>query len=279
MKEIKISSFTLERYRLGELNPEDNLTIRNALVNDSSLRLSLKDLEDSDRELREYYSFESLNLPRASAARKWPIIKNRFTGKHIAGIAMMAAGVMLLLFLPILIITQNGFFASSGSTGLQQGILTEHNNMQDRAKGSTLTGIELSVYLKGNEDAPLEDLSVLREGSTVQLAYTMPAGAEHYGVIFSIDGRSEITMHYPYRAGQSSILVSGRKTFLNEAYILDDAPDYEVFIMVISDEPLEVSEILRRARRIADNELIHIQEKSAETFEDYDVAILTVIKD
>jgi len=126
---------------------------------------------------------------------------------------------------------------------------------------------------------------VLREGATVQLAYTAPSG-EYYGVIFSIDGRQTVTMHYPYRDGQSSLLVSGKHTFLSEAYTLDDAPLYEVFIMVISGKPLNAETVLGEAQKIAQTgntyqgytKLNVIEERSRAVFKDCEVEIITILK-
>jgi hypothetical protein len=142
----------------------------------------------------------------------------------------------------------------------------------DRTKGlADLLPVELSLYLKGEEEVVLSDQTVLEKGNTVQLAYTVPAGTEHYGVIFSVDGRAAVTMHYPYRKGQSSLLVSGKRTFLDEAYILDDAPDYEIFVMVVSEKPLDVDEILGEAQTI-------IEEKNNAAFADCEVETITIFK-
>jgi hypothetical protein len=72
-----------------------------------------------------------------------------------------------------------------------------------------------------------------------------------YGVIFSIDGRSAVTLHYPPVLGADTRLVTGKWTLLEEAYTLDDAPDYEVFFFVVGGEPLDVPVILNSARRFA----------------------------
>jgi hypothetical protein len=152
----------------------------------------------------------------------------------------------------------------------------------DRPKGFVSETPELAVYLKDNEEILLDNHALLSEGSTVQLAYTTPPGAERYGVIFSIDGRSVLTTHYPYWKGQSSILVSGKRTFLDEAYTLDDAPGYEVCVMVVSDEPLDTEEVLRKAQGLSLNlnpiSLNSIEEESKALFEGCEVETVTVLK-
>jgi hypothetical protein len=257
----KVSAFMLERYRLGELSPEEINIVDEALAADSGLHSRLKNLDESDRELRLLYPPESLGLSGIKSFGN--------TRKRVTNLARIAALVLVCILLPVLYLLRTG---PESSTGIAQ-----RDSLTDRAKGSVLQGAELSLYLEGNPDI-LSDQAVLTEGDTVQLAYTIPAG-EHYGVIFSIDGRSEVTMHYPYRRGQSSILVSGRKTFLDEAYTLDDAPDYEVFVMVISGEPLDTDAVLREARRITRvSGLKFVEAESREAFEGCDVEIISVLK-
>jgi hypothetical protein len=250
MKTGKVSVFMLERYRLRELSLEDQEMIEEALAVDSGLRDRLEELDESDRDLRLRYPWESSRLkPRRIIYAK--------TAARLAGLAaLIVAGILV----PVLYMT---FSTTSEPT--------------DRIKGAVQTNSELLIYVKG-EDVFLSDQTMLHEGNTVQLAYITPAGTEHYGVIFSIDGRSAVTMHYPYRKGQSSLLVSGKRTFLNEAYTLDDAPDYEVFVLVISEKPLDADAVLRKARRIAGESKTVIAEKSKAAFEGCEVETITILK-
>jgi hypothetical protein len=264
MKVNTISALMLEMYRLGELSAEDKKIVANALTADDELRLRLEQLDTSDRELRLRYPVENLRLPR----RRFPPIRKRLP--RIA----LAAAVALVVAVPVFRIASSWIQAHKNITVAA----VPQNSQTDRSKGHTLGGSELALYLKGNQETILPDQTVLREGSTVQLAYTVPAEIDYYGVIFSIDGRAAVTMHYPYRREQSSLLVSGRRTFLNEAYILDDAPDYEVFVFVVSEEPLDVDTILHGAHKIAGEPQAIIEEKSKMVFENYEVETVTILK-
>ena len=254
----------LERYRLGELDSEDQKAVNEALAADGELRSQLAKLEESDRELRLRYPAGHFGLDSRASRRGL-----KLPGKRVMRFARIAAVVLVCIMLPVV------YFLRSG-TGVYSGVSVAAGSPVDRAKGSVPAGAELSLYLKDDPEIPLSDQTVLREGSTVQLAYTTPAGAEYYGVIFSIDGRSEVTMHYPYRRGMSSLLVSGRRTFLNEAYTLDDAPDYELFVMVISALPLDADTVIREAQRIAGTSVGRSQ--LIETFEGCEVEIVSVLK-
>jgi hypothetical protein len=278
MKTGNVSAFMLERYKLGELNSEDQWAITEALKTDEELRSRLEVLEESDRELRLRYSADFFGLENLPRRR---IVHTRTVTRFIGLAALIAAGVILPVFYYFALLRNepgiSGQQTAQHELDINKGITVAAvpNDLQtDRTKGLAQEGplpVELSLYLKGEEEIVLTDQTVLEKGNTVQLAYTVPAGSEHYGVIFSIDGRAAVTMHYPYLKGQSSLLVSGKRTFLSEAYILDDAPDYEIFIMVVSEKPLDVDEILGEAQTI-------IEEKNSAVFADCEVETITIFK-
>jgi len=259
MENNKVSNLMLERYRLGELLPEDKKALEEAFATDENVRSRLIVLDESDRELRNRYPVEFFDpgvcqaLPDKITESSHPP-KMRFSGRwktlpaRLPKQGKIAAVILLCFALPLV------FYLRVQSQAEAHGISGPAYELSaDRAKGAVLSHAELSVYLKGDSEILLGDQAVLEEGNTVQLAYTAPVG-ECYGVIFSIDGRSEVTMHYPYRTGQSPLLVSGKRTFLSEAYTLDDAPLYEVFVMVVSENPLNVEAVLLEAQNIAKTE-------------------------
>jgi hypothetical protein len=222
--------------------------LEEAFSTDENVRCRLIVLDESDRELRNRYPVEFLDLKSSRPP------KMRFSGKwkwlptNLPKQGKIAAAILLCFALPLV------FYLRLQSQAEAHGITAlAHESSADRAKGAVLSHAELSVYLKSDSEILLGDQAVLGEGNTVQLAYTAPVG-ECYGVIFSIDGRSEVTMHYPYRTGQSPLLVSGKRTFLSEAYTLDDAPFYEVFVMVVSEKPLDAETVLLEAQNIAKTE-------------------------
>jgi len=286
MEKNNVSNFMLERYRLGELLPEDRKALEEAFSTDENIRSRLIVLDESDRELRKRYPVEFLDLKSSRPP------KMRFSGAGRRFLAKLpkqgkiAAVIFLCLSLPLVffLVTQN----RTQNRPETNSVFSSTESFTDRAKGTVLSRPELSVYLKGENEILLGDQTVLGEGNTVQLAYTAPAG-EHYGVIFSIDGRSAVTMHYPYRKGQSPVLVPGKKTFLNEAYTLDDAPFYEVFVMVVSEKPLDTDAVLLEAQNIAKTEnLASVDLRSNEgkkrvfgaraVFDDCDVETVKVLK-
>ena len=274
MKASSVSEFMLERYKLEELSHEDQRIIREALVTDADLRARLKKLDESDRELRQQYPVLPVDV---TALFKPGFLEQHSTSAKIR-IALIAAAIALCIALPVLFFTRSG---SKLKPGAGIPVASAPNDIPAvRAKGQTLTGSELFIYVKEEHDIILHNQTALEEGNTIQLAYTTPAGTDYYGVIFSIDGRSVVTTHYPYRKEQSSLLVSGKRTYLNEAYILDDAPDYEIFVFLVSAEPLNTELVLKDAQWIAQrsNSAEMIQEICTAVFEDCEVETVTLLK-
>jgi len=285
----RVSTLLLERYRLGEVSAKERKSVEAELAADGELRGRYELLNDSDRELRLRHPFESLDVQAALHDTAVPAAnphrfrsnerKRFFTPGRIWGFC--AAGLLLCVLFPSLYYLRGQAIGAKSETGTS----LVPGAGADRVKG-TGTKTELSLYLKGNtvqsadpesSGAKLRDKTLLRAGNTVQLSYTTPPGAAYYGVIFSIDGRSTVTLHYPYRANLKPALVAGKRTFLSEAYTLDDAPLFETFFMVVSQSPLDTDEVLRTARELAMDPKTALG-KSAAAFEGCEVETITVQK-
>jgi hypothetical protein len=252
----------LERYMLGETSPEEKETVELALGKDERFAEELAGLRSSDAEIRNMGSrlIPGIVLRMSREKRKQ---------RKVLGLC--AAALALIIIVPPALRDRR---ASPVDRGFTDAPI-------DRLKGGT----ELRVYLKTapsagspnegapNEGAVLYDGGALHEGSTVQLAYFVDTG--RYGLIFSIDSRSVVTLHYPYTEGESAILVPGKRMILDEAYTLDDAPDYEVFFLITSEKPLDVEAILDAARLLAWNPQAI---PDAKVFKGYEVKTVTVKK-
>jgi hypothetical protein len=93
----------------------------------------------------------------------------------------------------------------------------------------------------------LEDGARARAGDALQVAYD--AASMPYGTVFSIDGRGNVTLHYPTDASALPDLDSGGVVTLPRSFVLDDAPLFERFYFVASEEPFDVGRLLERVRR------------------------------
>lgn len=107
----------------------------------------------------------------------------------------------------------------------------------NRVKGN---GSRLFVYRKEGEKAVrLKTKTEVTEGDILQISYV--AAGEKYGVIFSIDGNGVITQHFPDSGISAGTLEAKGEIALEFSYRLDDAPQYERFVMVSSNEPFKTS--------------------------------------
>jgi hypothetical protein len=260
---MQISALTLERYNLGEVTGEEKVLVEAALAENTGLAERLAELRRSDAEIRRGFVSGRYFIGAGRDGRQKRPPRSILWG-------LGAVALALFIALPFLWVR----LSSSGLVG----------NLEDRIKGSAET-MELRVYLKTDgETAALADQAILREGNTVQLAYTVNGRPDTglYGVIFSIDGRSAVTLHYPPVLGADTRLVTGRWTFLEEAYTLDDAPDCEVFFFVVGGEPLDVPVILNSARQFAGQLAGNPEaalERSRSVFKNYEVKTVNLYKE
>jgi hypothetical protein len=147
MENNKVSNFMLERYRLGELLPEDRKALEEAFATDENIRSRLIVLDESDRELRNRYPVEFLDLkssrpPKMRFSGRWKGLPARLPKQwNIAAVILICFALSLVFFLRV----QNQAEA--------YGIPGPANELStDRAKGAVLSHAELSVYLKSDSE-------------------------------------------------------------------------------------------------------------------------------
>ena len=286
MKKASISALLLERYHIGEVTPDEKLQVEEALAKDDDLAAALAKLSLTNEKYFQQYPKEKFFTDEFNSRLKNTgrfNLRRRYKNPPLIW-GFCAAALILVITLPVLIFRNHDF------RNLEQ------NEFGDRMKGgsrseSSVIGIkndnnnsnELSVYVRENlteEVIRLSDKSGVREGDTVQLVYRV--SSDKHGVIFSVDGRSYVTLHYPYNIRQSTQLISGKNVPLDEAYTLDDSPDYEIFFFVTSDNQMNVRYILDIAGQLA----LQIKDKPEEAlqigvniFKEYEVNMFTLIKE
>jgi len=284
MDKVKISAFLLERYHIGEVTPLEKQQVEEALAKEPDLAVALANLDNSDNDFFNQYPMDfffpdtkrlntkDLNSKPLRAA-KFPL-RYRVSGKVLS---ICAAALVVIIALPLFILTNQG-----------------QPDFGDRMKGAApvnssynSNSIELNVYVRDSSSGDvikLSDKAGVSEGNTIQLVYSVFGVdfSEKYGVIFSIDGRSHVTIHYPYSPWQSTLLVSGRAVPLDEAFTLDDAPDYEIFFFVAGNSPIDIRNIIASARQLAlqiEGRAYDAERLGNDIFKDFEVNIFTLIKE
>jgi hypothetical protein len=228
-KEIR-NELYYEQILLGEL-PQDGI---NKDIYDEEV---LKRLKLSNEEILKKYSPRIMAVSikkKIDEEEKNLVVKAPFKMRKVY-IPLSAAAVFLFFFtmLPIF-----------------QHSISETNTTQTeniRLKGQNPS---LYIYRGSQKDAELlKNNSNVKERDLLQLSYDS-AGSK-YGIIFSIDGRGTVTLHFPDNIYSNTRLDFGGKVYLPYSYELDNAPFFERFFFLTSDNELDVREVMEKAGRIA----------------------------
>lgn len=238
MKQEMIPQLLLEKYILRELNETDNREVERAIRENTEVARRIEELKKSNEEIIAAYSpeyFMNLLENRLNIERKEPkrSPKKYFPVFKLATFASAAfcAIFIVILNLPPLFETEN--------------VNNFMGNEVVRIKGETT----FKIYQKH-----FDDFENMKEGSQVenydnlQLSYL--AGTDNYGIIFSIDGRGIVTLHYPYSENTVPKLDKKGEIFLQYSYQLDDAPEFERFFFITSEKTFEVSRIIKKTENL-----------------------------
>ena len=153
------------------------------------------------------------------------------------GGAFVLAGAVAVLLLTVGPIQSENRDLSLG--GFELGVDEERTEVV-RSKGLKS---KLHIYRKLDDRVELlNDGKVVANKDLLQLSYSAADSA--YGVIVSVDGRGQVSLHHPEKKDGSTQLKSGGEVSLPHSYLLDDAPEFERFFFVTAQHPIEVQEVL-----------------------------------
>lgn len=236
--ESTVPQLLLEKLALGELSPDEAAQVRRRLEAQPGGLERLQELERSNEEILLTHPPRAMvpeirRRARLSATRS----TTRSTLLVLAPVALAAGAAMLIARPapddPIAPIAQLPGIEGPGET---------------RTKGDTPV---LRVYRHtGDGNERLQPGATVGAGDLLQLGYVSMGNG--YGVVFSIDGRGAVTLHHPQRPGQAQALLKAGEVLLPLAYELDDAPGFERFFIVGSqDAPVDLDAVLAGARLLA----------------------------
>lgn len=264
MNKETISDYYLERYVLGELPVEEKEEISRLASNNPELQAAISEIIVSNQEILEFYPPHTIKA--ALVAQNSETSKRPFSLKFILTISSAAALLFLILIFPLKRQESNELYSNSeeevtlvkgiASVDLSQTQLLVYRKLQDR--------VEL-----------LKDGEIAQAGDLLQLAYVSAEGT--YGMIFSIDGRGLITLHFPEHKGDSTKLESHKQFLLSNAIELDDAPGFERFFFLTSEYPFNVNSILKEAQSIA-ADLEKVQTQNLHLSESFNQCSILILK-
>ena len=218
-------------------NSEADATNFYSIYGKENIEAALNDLRKSDEEILNTYSVQAMKAAvagklngkgansneGASAPLKFPTCR----------IVTYAAAAVLLAAVII-------------PAGLKNSKISANRAPTERVKGNAAPAItepSLKLYRqKGREIQALSDGDFARSGDVIQITYN--AGKEEYGVIFSVDGNGNITRHFPENSWQAGQLdQSSNEIPLDFSYELDNAPDFECFVLVTAKKQFSLDGI------------------------------------
>ncbi len=178
---------------------------------------------------------------------------DRFFGRPMI-IAPLAAAALLAVAVTgvVPVLRDADRFGAAGSSSAS-GLLGI------RVKG---TGSRLQVYMEeGGEPIILSEGDKVRENDVLQIKYV--PGGRKYGLIFSIDGRGNVTRIFPDSGRDAAPLEPNRAELIEYGYQLDDAPSFERFFFITADNNFDCDRIVQAAEQLA-QELAENENRAAQ---------------
>ncbi len=226
---MAIPTRILEEIKNSEVDAERFYSI----YGKENIEAALNDLKKSDEEILNTYSVQAMKAAVAGKLGKDQSSANILKFPATRFITYAAAAVLLAaIVIP---------------AGLKNSKIAASNAPTERIKGNAAapasTDPQIKLYRqKGREIQALNDGDFARSGDVIQITYN--AGSDEYGVIFSVDGNGNITRHFPENSWQAAHLEQRNEEIpLDFSYELDNAPDFECFIMVTSKKQFTLEDI------------------------------------
>lgn len=231
------NTLILEQINLGELDS-------NQYTGDDLFQKMGKIQKSNEEILNQYpadmiQSLVEKKLSKNRMKNNVPINNDFRKYLNIQKIVGIAAVLCLVLTLPFLI---NKNIENKGVITLEKSI---EQNASERAKGSS----NIFVYKKTEDSAlRLKNKAKVAEGDIIQITYV--ASGAKYGSIISIDGNGYLTQHYPEVGGTAIELDNNGENPLDYSYQLDDAPDFERFLFLTSQNVFNFDNLIDAVENI-----------------------------
>lgn len=235
---MAIPTRILEQINSSELNAADYY----AIYGKQEIEDSLAKLRQSDQEILNKYKPEQMRAKIESKLNKKPVILNA----NFIRYAQFAAAAA---FLCAIIIPASMRAKSNANPSNVSPIAAETSSESVRIKGNANTksignpNPQINLYRQdGDKITTLSNGAFAKSGDVIQITYN--AGNKEYGVIFSVDGNGNITRHFPENSWQAEALEHDFGEIpLDFSYELDNAPDFECFIMVTSKQQFTLDDL------------------------------------
>lgn len=237
--EIKLSNEQIKQTYSAE---EMKRAVAQKLQNVKNHESSKKDKKSGKTELK-HQIFAVFGGNNAQKAQKTSFSKFKVI------VPAMAAAVLAVALLPRMILSknlqnpQNLSEISPKSANVRVKGAKNINNLENSRQNQKS---EIRLYKKTDDGVQLlANGDSVKNGDVIQITYA--PGKNNYGVIFSVDGNGNITRHFPEKSWKSERLSHEKPEIpLNFSYELDNAPNFECFVMVSSEKEFNLNDIEKR---------------------------------
>jgi hypothetical protein len=245
MANNKIPGWILEKYLLGELPDPELKKITNRLKYDPNLRAEIERLKASNRDILNKYPADSMVPGILNRCNKKENYRENGVFKRMLYLSPAFASLLVIFFIGLQVFKPG----DNSSKAIEPGVQEDTHRVKGSQEVQPVP--HLIIHRKGNNIEVLEKGSRAHAGDLLQLAYA--AAGEAHGVICSIDGNSTVTLHFPGKKNDPTALMQRKRVLLANAYELDDAPGFERFFFITSDAEIDVEDILKRAKALAND--------------------------
>jgi hypothetical protein len=260
-RHLNIPDWKLERYLLEELPPDEMTFIRQEATQNNALGGRLEALVQANQAMHAQH-------PPAWMARQIRMKAERHTrethstfGRFWSYSAMSVAAIVLLI------------------VGLPMVYNQDTTVIHQVEPGIRLKGLQPGLQIFRKTETGVERLAPgaqVREHDLLQIKYQ--AAGQTYGVILSTDGHGAVTLHLPYEGTQAAQL-NQEAAYLDYAYELDDAPNWEKFYFITSKEAFIVESVILAARQRLAAQSTTVKEDSLDLPDTLDQMIILLRKE
>ena len=227
----KISDFKLERYLLGELSEKEMRELQERELSDEIFAARVAEMREQGKRFLAENPFAALDDKLEDLDRRENATESR--GANTLWLKVAAALVIALGIFSVVVLNRDVATYDNHSASMEVA-------MADVDNGTRIKGMQasLEVWKKtGDSAVQMVNLGDAYEGDEIQLRYRVPQKC--FGMLFSMDGNGTITMHMG--EGNKAIeLEPGKMTTLPFAYKLDNAPKFEKFFLLTSQNAFEI---------------------------------------
>ena len=248
---MAIPTRILEQINSSELNAADFY----AVYGKQEVENSLANLKQSDQEILHKYTPEQMRAKVEAKLHKKPVILNASFIRYAQFAA--AAAFMCAIIIPASMRAKSNANLANGNTITVESP-AEPNTETVRIKGNANVksvgnqNPRINLYRQdGDKITTLNNGAFAKSGDVIQITYN--AGNKEYGVIFSVDGNGNITRHFPENSWEAEPLEHDFGEIpLDFSYELDNAPDFECFIMVTSKQQFTLDDLDNKIKNKTD---------------------------